>query len=161
VGLSRGCFRLSQLGLRSDTDSDIRIPTTRQDNMASAQSTSQPTVVRSAKLASQVSVSANVLLDRFSDILEVAATNNKDKYITAAETYQIDVHASAIVRAAEELIDVAQKLKQLWILSETKEEGRELNDGLDRRLQIGDVAQELQRILRKDDSGDKMEEVEV
>jgi hypothetical protein len=65
--------------------------------MASAQTTSQPTAVRTTKLASTVSTSSSVLIDRFTDILEVAAPNNKDKYITAAETYQIDVHASAMV----------------------------------------------------------------
>lgn len=65
--------------------------------MASTQSTSQPTAVRTTKLASTVSSSSNILIDRFTDILEVAAPNNKDKYITAAETYQIDVHASAMV----------------------------------------------------------------
>ena len=65
--------------------------------MTSAQSTSQPTAVRTTKLASTVSTSSTVLIDRFTDILEIAAPNNKDKYITAAETYQIDVHASAMV----------------------------------------------------------------
>ena len=125
--------------------------------MTSAQSTSQPTILRSAKLATQVSISANTLLDRFSDILEVASTNNKDKYITAAETYQIDVHASAIVRAAEELVDVTQKLKQLWILSESKEEGRGLNGEIEQRLQVGDVAGDVRRILHMDGGG-KMQE---
>jgi hypothetical protein len=67
--------------------------------MASTQTTSQPTAVRTTKLASTVSTSSSILIDRFTDILEVAAPNNKDKYITAAETYQIDVHASAMVSA--------------------------------------------------------------
>jgi hypothetical protein len=62
-----------------------------------AQSTSPSSVVRTTRLASIVATSSSVLIDRFSDILEIAAPNNKDKYITAAETYQIDVHASAMV----------------------------------------------------------------
>jgi hypothetical protein len=65
--------------------------------MASTQATSHSTVVRTTKLASTVSSSSAALIDRFSDIIEIAAPNNKDKYITAAETYQIDVHASAMV----------------------------------------------------------------
>ena len=65
--------------------------------MASAQPPLQPTAVRTTKLTSTVSTSSNVLIERFTDILEIAAPNNKDKYITAAETYQIDVHASAMV----------------------------------------------------------------
>ena len=67
--------------------------------MATAHSTSQPSIARTTKLASAVSTSSTVLIDRFNDILEVAAPNNKDKYITAAETYQIDVHAAAMVHA--------------------------------------------------------------
>jgi hypothetical protein len=70
--------------------------------MASTQSASQPTAVRTTKLASTVSSSSNVLIDRFTDILEIAAPNNKDKYITAAETYQIDVHAAAMVSSVFE-----------------------------------------------------------
>ena len=65
--------------------------------MASTQGTSHSTVVRTTKLASTVSSSSTALIDRFADIIEIAAPNNKDKYITAAETYQIDVHASAMV----------------------------------------------------------------
>jgi len=91
-----------------------------------------------------------VLIERFSDILEVAAPNNKDKYITAAETYQIDVHTAAMVRAAEELLAVTRKLKQLWILSESKDEGREHNGVLDNPLEVGDVAKQLQWIIRKE-----------
>jgi hypothetical protein len=67
--------------------------------MATAQSTSQPSIARTTKLASVVSTSSTVLIERFTDILEVAAPNNKDKYITAAETYQIDVHTAAMVHA--------------------------------------------------------------
>jgi hypothetical protein len=69
--------------------------------MATAQSTSQPSIARTTKLASAVSASSTVLIERFTDILEVAAPNNKDKYITAAETYQIDVHAAAMVHAID------------------------------------------------------------
>lgn len=69
--------------------------------MATAQSTSQPSIARTTKLASAVSTSSTVLVERFSDILEVAAPNNKDKYIAAAETYQIDVHAAAMVHAIQ------------------------------------------------------------
>jgi len=75
--------------------------------MATAQSTAQqPTVVRTAKLASTVSSASTVFIDRFSDILEIAAPGNKDKYITAAETYQIDVHASAMVAPSGTMLTV-------------------------------------------------------
>jgi len=65
--------------------------------MATSQTTVQPSVVRTDKLVSTVSTASTTLVDRFSDILEIASLGNKDKYITAAETYQIDVHAAAMV----------------------------------------------------------------
>lgn len=64
------------------------------------------------------------------------------------------------MRAAEELLTVTRKLKQLWILSEAKEVSVELNKGLEERLQVADVAKELRRILRKEDNGDAMEDVQ-
>jgi len=68
--------------------------------MTSNPSTAQQSVVRTTKLASTVANASTVLIDRFSDILEIAAPKNKDKYITAAETYQIDVHTAAMVRGS-------------------------------------------------------------
>jgi len=69
----------------------------RQRGMASSQGQSQPTAVRTTKLISTVASASNALIDRFSDILDIAGPNNKDKFVTAAETYQIDVHAAAMV----------------------------------------------------------------
>jgi hypothetical protein len=65
--------------------------------MASSQGQPPPTAVRTTKLISTVASASNALIDRFSDILEIAGPNKKDKYLTAAETYQIDVHAAAMV----------------------------------------------------------------
>ena len=53
------------------------------------------------------------------------------------------------MRAAEELLAVTHKLKQLWILSESKDEGRERNDAVNNPLEVGDVAKQLQRIIRR------------
>jgi hypothetical protein len=66
--------------------------------MAAPPSTTQPTVLRTAKMASTVSNSSTVLIDRFTDILDIAAPASKDKYLTAAETYQIDIHTAAMVQ---------------------------------------------------------------
>jgi hypothetical protein len=65
--------------------------------MAAPQATTQSTLVRTAKLASTVSNASTTLIDRFTDILDIAGPGSKDKYLTAAETYQIDVHAAAMV----------------------------------------------------------------
>ena len=58
------------------------------------------------------------------------------------------------MRAAEELLAVTRKLKQLWILSESKDEGREHNGVVDNALEV-DVAKQLQRIIRKEINEDK------
>ena len=133
--------------------------------MASGQQAAAPQspIIRTTKLSSIVSSSATTLVDRFTDILDIVSSGNKDKYVTAAETYQIDVHTSAMVwsqrieflfkvRAAEELLAVARKLKQLWILSEAKEESGERKSDAENRLQVDDVAKEVQRILRKEEN---------
>ena len=59
------------------------------------------------------------------------------------------------MRAAEELLAVTRKLKQLWILSESKDEGREHNGLVENPVEVGDVAKQLQRIIRKEISEDK------
>ena len=61
------------------------------------------------------------------------------------------------MRAAEDLLGVTRKLKQLWILSETKQEALEDKSGIETRLQVTDVAQELRRILRKDGPSEEEE----
>jgi len=48
----------------------------------------------------------------------------------------------------------------LWILSETKEESGDRDYGVEKRLEVGDVAKELQRILRKEENGEEMDDVQ-
>lgn len=57
------------------------------------------------------------------------------------------------MRAADELLAVTRKLKQLWILSESKEEGEGHNGAVENPLDVGDVAKQLQRIIRKEEHG--------
>jgi hypothetical protein len=59
------------------------------------------------------------------------------------------------VRAADELLSVTRKLKQLWILSETREEIEGNN-----KIEVGDVAIQLERILRKKEENEEMDGVE-
>jgi hypothetical protein len=51
-------------------------------------------------------------------------------------------------------------LKQLWILSEAREESVEQSKGVEERSKVADVANELRRILRKEDIADAMEDVQ-
>lgn len=56
---------------------------------------------------------------------------------------------------------VTRKLKQLWILSESAAEtGGSMNNGVEERLDVGDVAKGLQRILRMKESNEEMREVQ-
>jgi hypothetical protein len=64
------------------------------------------------------------------------------------------------VRAAEDLLGVTRKLKQLWILSEATEGNGERNIGVEKRLEVGDVVKELQRIVRKEKNDEEMGDVQ-
>lgn len=64
------------------------------------------------------------------------------------------------MRAAEDLLGVTRKLKQLWILSEATEGNGERNIGVEKRLEVGDVAKELQRIVRKEKNVEEMGDVQ-
>ena len=55
---------------------------------------------------------------------------------------------------------MTRKLKQLWILSEAKEESVEQRKGVEERSKVADVANELRRILQKEDIADAMEDVQ-
>jgi hypothetical protein len=59
------------------------------------------------------------------------------------------------------LLSVTRKLKQLWILSESAAEaGGSMNDGVEERLDVGDVSKGLQRILRMKESSEEMRDVQ-
>jgi len=58
------------------------------------------------------------------------------------------------------LLAVTRKLKQLWILSEAKGESGERDNSVDKRLEVGDVAKELQRVIRKEETTEEMEDIQ-
>lgn len=64
------------------------------------------------------------------------------------------------VRAAEELLNATRKLKQLWILSETRDDSPDQSSGVEERLKVDDVAKELRRIIRKEGVEGPMEDVQ-
>ena len=52
-------------------------------------------------------------------------------------------------------------MKQLWILSEAKEDSGDRIEEIEKRLDVGDVAKELKRILQKEEEeSEKMDEVQ-
>jgi hypothetical protein len=58
------------------------------------------------------------------------------------------------------LLAVTRKLKQLWILSETKENNGEGTNGVEKSLEVEDIAKELQRILRREENSEAMGDVQ-
>ena len=65
------------------------------------------------------------------------------------------------MRAAEDLLAITRKLKQLWILSEQKkEESGEQGSRVEERLEVNDVARELQRILLREEKNEEMDGVQ-
>lgn len=43
---------------------------------------------------------------------------NKDRTIAAAEAYQIETHASSMIRAAEDLVALTRQLKEAWLFGQ-------------------------------------------
>jgi hypothetical protein len=67
-------------------------------------------------------------------------------------------HRLLQIRAAEDLLSVTRKLRQLWILSDSAAE-RESKNGMEDRLDVSDVSKGLQRILRIKESNEEMRDV--
>jgi len=62
-----------------------------------------------------------MILQRFTELIELGVTSGKSDMTTASETLQIDSHAAAIVRNVEELLTIARSLKSIWLLSDPGE----------------------------------------
>ncbi|KAK9236185.1 surfeit locus protein 5 subunit 22 of mediator complex-domain-containing protein [Lipomyces kononenkoae] len=66
----------------------------------------------------RINEAANTIVAEYTAIVELAPVSGKDRATTAAETYQIECHASSIVRAIEDLLMVSRSLKESWILGQ-------------------------------------------
>ena len=44
--------------------------------------------------------------------------DDKDKNMAASECYQIETHASAMIRAAEDLLALSRSLKEAWLFGQ-------------------------------------------
>lgn len=58
---------------------------------------------------------------------------------------------------------MTRKLKQLWILSEARQDADEEPNAVDARLQVNDIARKLRRILQKEGlvEEEEMDEVQL
>ncbi|KAK9372188.1 surfeit locus protein 5 subunit 22 of mediator complex-domain-containing protein [Lipomyces chichibuensis] len=66
----------------------------------------------------RINEAANTVVSEYTSIVALAPVSGKDKTTTATETYQIECHATSIVRAIEDLLMVSRSLKESWILGQ-------------------------------------------
>ncbi|KAK9366105.1 surfeit locus protein 5 subunit 22 of mediator complex-domain-containing protein [Lipomyces kononenkoae] len=66
----------------------------------------------------RINEAATTIVSEYTAILTLAPVADKDRETTAAETYQIECHATAIVRTIEDLLMVSRSLKESWILGQ-------------------------------------------
>ncbi|KAK9388132.1 surfeit locus protein 5 subunit 22 of mediator complex-domain-containing protein [Lipomyces mesembrius] len=66
----------------------------------------------------RINEAANTIVSEYTSIVALAPVSGKDRTTTATETYQIECHATSIVRAIEDLLMVSRSLKESWILGQ-------------------------------------------
>ncbi|KAK9457050.1 surfeit locus protein 5 subunit 22 of mediator complex-domain-containing protein [Dipodascopsis uninucleata] len=86
--------------------------------MSSSASQNQKSQSRALSINQRINEATNIIISEFSDIIELAPISGKDRVTTAAETYQIECHATSIVRAIEDLLLISRSLKEAWLLGE-------------------------------------------
>ncbi|KAK9489200.1 surfeit locus protein 5 subunit 22 of mediator complex-domain-containing protein [Lipomyces doorenjongii] len=66
----------------------------------------------------RINDAANTIISEYTSIVALAPVSGKDRTTTATETYEIECHATSIVRAIEDLLMVSRSLKESWILGQ-------------------------------------------
>ncbi|RPA83552.1 hypothetical protein BJ508DRAFT_413237 [Ascobolus immersus RN42] len=86
--------------------------------------------------AERIAKAQKMLNNHMQVIVEAAAFDGKDRYVTAAETLQIDVHTEGMIKAAEDLLALSKELKEAWVLGQI---GGNI-DGVDQRVKLEEDA---------------------
>ncbi|KAK9352285.1 surfeit locus protein 5 subunit 22 of mediator complex-domain-containing protein [Lipomyces doorenjongii] len=76
----------------------------------------------------RINDAANTIISEYTSIVALAPVSGKDRTTTATETYEIECHATSIVRAIEDLLMVSRSLKESWILGQVAS-SFQMNDG--------------------------------
>ncbi|KAK9350476.1 surfeit locus protein 5 subunit 22 of mediator complex-domain-containing protein [Lipomyces doorenjongii] len=76
----------------------------------------------------RINDAANTIISEYTSIVALAPVSGKDRTTTATETYEIECHATSIVRAIEDLLMVSRSLKESWILGQVAF-SFQMNDG--------------------------------
>ncbi|KAK9489854.1 surfeit locus protein 5 subunit 22 of mediator complex-domain-containing protein [Lipomyces doorenjongii] len=66
----------------------------------------------------RINDAANTIISEYTSIVALAPVSGKDRTTTATETYEIECHATSIVRAIEDLLMVSRSLKESWIMGQ-------------------------------------------
>jgi len=108
----------------------------------------EPTVSpRTLMLIERVNNDIITLHKRFDNIITLAPIDGKDKCVTASEVYQIEVHAAAMIRAAEDLLALTRSLKEAWLFGQLGSTFNADRPGIDANAK--EVAQALLAFYRK------------
>ncbi|KAF8430017.1 surfeit locus protein 5 subunit 22 of mediator complex-domain-containing protein [Tirmania nivea] len=91
----------------------------------------QPVNQRTLLLIDRVNYDILTLNKRFENIINLAPIDGKDKNITASEVFQIEVHATAMIRAAEDLLALTRSLKEAWLFGQLGTTGNAERPGTD------------------------------
>ncbi|TGZ83877.1 hypothetical protein EX30DRAFT_361873 [Ascodesmis nigricans] len=95
-------------------------------------STTDPTGQSYRVLQNRINTNIEILYKRYENILSLApltlerrdaegrviAHDKKDKTLAMAEAFQMETHASAMIRAAEDLLALTRSLKEAWIFGQ-------------------------------------------
>ncbi|RPB08913.1 hypothetical protein P167DRAFT_538899 [Morchella conica CCBAS932] len=105
---------------------------------------SDPSLGVRSGLQGRVNHNLDILLKRFENISQLAPVEGKSREITAAETYQIECHASAMIRAAEDLLSLTRSLKEAWLFGQLGSELGVVDPATDENAkQVGKALQKL------------------
>ncbi|KAK9244984.1 surfeit locus protein 5 subunit 22 of mediator complex-domain-containing protein [Lipomyces tetrasporus] len=73
---------------------------------------------RALTINQRINEAANTIVLEYSAIIALAPVSGKDRTTTATEAYEIECHATSIVRAIEDLLMVSRSIKESWILGQ-------------------------------------------
>jgi len=103
-------------------------------------------VAQRTRLEGRVTDNLEVLLKRFENIMQLAPVEGKDKSMTVAEAYEIETHASSMIRAAEDLLAMTRSLKEAWLFGQLST-GPEAESTTSQDAKA--VGETLQRLIEK------------
>ncbi|KAL1964985.1 hypothetical protein VTN77DRAFT_6185 [Rasamsonia byssochlamydoides] len=82
----------------------------------------------SKALHNRINTNITQLLQRFENILAPARTDNPDNAYTAVGVYNLNVEATALTRAAEDILSLTRSMKEAWLFEKLNTVGEDEHD---------------------------------